>query len=185
MMIALFLFTFKHVETAVGKLFLLFAILPILEITLLIHVGELIGGWNTVAIVIVTAFLGAHLVRQQGLNTLLTAQQKMQQGAMPGQEMAEGLLLVIAGVMLVTPGFITDIFGIILCLPLTRPLIAKALLKGLVVKVVQSGSVNGNFGQSRADFEAKSQQDPQDGEIIEGEYETKDESIKQGLRKPD
>jgi UPF0716 protein FxsA len=182
MLVVLFLFTFKYIETAVGKLFLLFAILPILEITLLIQVGEVIGGWNTVAIVIVTAFLGAHLVRQQGLNTLLTAQQKMQKGAMPGQEMAEGLLLVIAGVMLVTPGFITDIFGIILCLPLTRPLIAKALLKRLVVKVVQSGSVHGSFSQSQSDFEAPTQQD---GEIIEGEYETKDEAIKQGLRKPD
>lgn len=163
-----------------GKLFLLFAILPILEITLLIQVGEYIGGWNTVAIVIITAFLGAHLVRQQGLNTLMTAQQKMQSGTLPGQEVAEGLLLVIAGVMLVTPGFITDIFGIILCLPITRPVIAKALLKGLVVKVVQNNTAHANYSQSHASHNPNN-----DADIIEGEYETKDESIKQGLRKPD
>lgn len=165
-----------------GKLFLLFAILPILEITLLIHVGEIIGGWNTVAIVIVTAFLGAHLVRQQGLNTLITAQQKMQSGTLPGQEMAEGFLLVIAGVMLVTPGFITDLFGIILCLPLTRPIIANFLMKRLVVKVVQSSSVHGNFSHSQDDFTSAGKKD---GDVIEGEFETKEESIKQGLRKPD
>ena len=86
------------------KLFLLFAILPIIEIAILVNVGEQIGGWYTVAIVIITAFAGAHLVRQQGISTLMQAQQKMQAGAMPGQEMAEGLLLVIAGVLLVTPG---------------------------------------------------------------------------------
>ncbi|MFT7218234.1 MAG: UPF0716 protein FxsA, partial [Paraglaciecola sp.] len=91
-----------------GKLFFLFALLPIIEISLLITVGGKIGGWNTIAIVIITALAGSYLVRQQGLSTLLQAQQKMQQGAIPGQEMAEGLLLVIAGVMLVTPGFITD-----------------------------------------------------------------------------
>ncbi|MDP5032605.1 MAG: FxsA family protein [Paraglaciecola sp.] len=165
-----------------GKLFLLFAILPILEITLLIHVGEIIGGWNTVAIVIITAFLGAHLVRQQGLHTLMTAQQKMQGGTLPGQEMAEGLLLVIAGVMLVTPGFITDIFGIVLCLPLTRPLIAKAMLTRLVVRVVQNGSAQTNYSHSQTEYTSRSSNG---GDIIEGEYETKDESIKQGLRKPD
>jgi UPF0716 protein FxsA len=168
----------NYIETVMGKLFLLFAILPILEITLLIQVGDVIGGWNTVAIVIVTAFLGAYLVRQQGLSTLLTAQQKMQSGSLPGQEMVEGLLLVIAGVMLVTPGFITDIFGIILCLPITRPRIAKGLLKRLVVNVVQSQTTHTNFTQAPS-----ATQD--EGDIIEGEYENKDDSIKQGLRKPD
>lgn len=169
-----------------GKLFLLFIILPILEITLLINVGEQIGGWNTVAIVVVTAFLGAHLVRRQGLNTLVSAQQKMQSGVIPGQEMAEGLLLVIAGVLLVTPGFITDIFGFLLCLPVTRPIIAKSLLKHLSLKVIQTQTQQGGFNQQQ--YSSHQQNTPsssEDGDIIEGEYENKDETIKQGLRKPD
>ncbi|KXI30335.1 FxsA family protein [Paraglaciecola hydrolytica] len=166
-----------------GKLFFLFALLPILEITILVNVGEQIGGWNTVAIVIATAFLGAYLVRQQGLSTLLSAQQKMQTGTIPGQEMAEGLLLVISGVLLVTPGFITDIFGFLLCLPFTRPIIAKALLKQMSLKVVQASAQQGPF--SGTHYQQTSSSNPQQGDIIEGEFENKDDPIKQGLRKPD
>ena len=165
------------------KLFLLFAILPIVEIAILINVGEQIGGWYTVAIVILTAFAGAHLVRQQGLSTLMQAQKKMQAGTMPGQEMAEGLLLVIAGVLLVTPGFITDGIGFLLSLPMTRPLIAKGLVKHLSLRVV-STSFDGNFAQQQPFSRDKSD------DIIEGEFERKDKPpenpiLKDDLRKPD
>ncbi|MDN4502523.1 FxsA family protein [Alteromonadaceae bacterium BrNp21-10] len=153
-----------------GKLFILFALLPIAEIALLINVGEQIGGWNTVGIVILTAAVGAYLVRQQGMATLFQAQTKMRAGQMPGQEMAEGLLLVIAGVLLVTPGFITDAFGFILTLPITRPLIAKVLLSKMQVNMV-----NGMHGQ-QSGFHAQYQstqsppQSSQEGDVIEGEF---------------
>jgi UPF0716 protein FxsA len=170
----------------VGKLFFLFAILPILEITILLNVGEQIGGWNTVAIVMATAFIGAYLVRQQGLSTLLSAQQKMQTGTIPGQEMAEGLLLVISGVLLVTPGFITDIFGFLLCLPYTRPIIAKSLLKRMAVKVVQTNNQGAPFAQEQYTRQQQNNSaSSEQGDIIEGEYENKDDPIKPGLRKPD
>jgi UPF0716 protein FxsA len=167
------------------KLFLLFAILPIVEIAILINVGEQIGGWYTVAIVILTAFAGAHLVRQQGLSTLMQAQQKMQTGTMPGQEMAEGLLLVIAGVLLVTPGFVTDGIGFLLSLPMTRPLIAKGLVKHLSIKMVNP-SFNGNFAQHQQQPHSTGQSE----DIIEGEFERKDKppvnpALKDDLRKPD
>jgi UPF0716 protein FxsA len=167
-----------------GKLFFLFALLPIIEISLLISIGEQIGGWNTVAIVIVTALVGSYLVRQQGLSTLLQAQQKMQQGAMPGQEMAEGLLLVIAGVMLVTPGFITDFLGFLFCLPMTRPLIAKALLTKLSVNVVGQGQPGAFHQGSGPDFRHKSHGSNDD---IEGEFERTDDAKQHNdrLNKPD
>jgi UPF0716 protein FxsA len=172
-------------EAPLFKLFLLFAILPILEIAILINMGELIGGWYTVAIVIVTAFAGAHLVKQQGLSTLIQAQQKMQAGNMPGQEMAEGLLLVIAGVLLVTPGFVTDGIGFLLSLPMTRPLIAKALVKHLPLNVVNT-SFNGNNGNFSQHHQPHSTN--QSDDIIEGEFERKDKSptnpaLKDDLRK--
>lgn len=174
-------------ETKLGKLFLLFAIMPIIEIALLINVGEMIGGWNTVGIVIITAFVGAYLVRKEGLSTLVTAQQKMQQGAMPGQEMAEGLLLVVAGVLLVTPGFVTDGIGFLLSMPLTRPLIAKALMKQMTVKMV-AGQQQGQFYQ-QGHFHQHAQwtRPPhQDGDIIEGEYESRDEQLQRDrIDKPD
>ena len=165
------------------KLFLLFAILPIVEIAILINVGEQIGGWYTVAIVILTAFAGAHLVRQQGLSTLMHAQQKMQAGTMPELEMAEGLLLVIAGVLLVTPGFITDGIGFLLSLPMTRPIIAKGLLKHLALRMVNT-SFNGGFSQHS--FHSRDQSE----DIIEGEFERKNQpeknpSLKDDIRKPD
>lgn len=164
-----------------GKLFLLFAIMPIVEISLLLNVGEQIGGWNTVAIVIFTAFFGAYLVRQQGLSTLMQAQTKMQSGSMPGQEMAEGLLLVIAGVLLVTPGFITDGIGFLFSLPFTRPHIARALFKYMTVKVVASQTQQQNqFYQQRHPSQNS------DGDIIEGEFESKDTNNNNAeLNKPD
>jgi len=167
------------------KLFILFAILPIVEIAILINVGEQIGGWYTVAIVILTAFAGAHLVRQQGLSTLMQAQKKMQAGTMPGQEVAEGLLLVIAGVLLVTPGFITDGIGFLLSLPMTRPLIAKGLVKHLALRVV-TPSFDGNFSQ----HQQKPHSNDQSEDIIEGEFERKDKppvnpALKDDLRKPE
>ncbi len=159
----------------------MFAVLPIVEIALLVNIGEQIGGWNMVGIVIFTAFVGAYLVRREGLSTLMQAQQKMQAGAMPGQEMAEGLLLVIAGVLLVTPGFITDGLGFLMSFPLTRPLIAKSMMKQVTV-----GMMNGQNQTSHSSFQYQTSQnqahnqakwDPnQTGEdIIEGEFVTKDD----------
>jgi UPF0716 protein FxsA len=165
-----------------GKLFLLFAILPIIEIAILINVGEQIGGWNTVFIVIITAFAGAYLVRQQGLSTLMQAQQKMQAGTLPGQEMAEGLLLVIAGVLLVTPGFITDGFGFLLSLPMTRPVIARALMKALAVRVVTQ-SQTGEFHTHHSPHQQPDGAGNND--VIEGEFEHQDDTLKDGLRKPE
>lgn len=165
-----------------GKLFLLFAILPIIEIALLINVGEQIGGWNTIAIVILTAITGAYLVRQQGLTTLVQAQKKMQLGEMPGQEMAEGLLLVIAGVLLVTPGFVTDIIGFLFCLPISRPFIASRLLKSLSVGVV-SHTTSHHFNNKNK--ENQSFKNGVSGEVIEGEFKRKEEELKDKLSKPE
>ena len=88
--------------------------MPIIEIALLVKVGGIIGGWNTIGIVLLTAFIGAYFVKREGIHTLQIAQEKMQRGEMPGKEMVEGLMLAVAGVLMVTPGFITDIFGILL-----------------------------------------------------------------------
>ncbi len=117
-------------------LFLLFAIMPIVEIALLVQVGGMIGGWNTIAIVIITAALGAFLVKREGLQTLQTAQLKMQRQEMPARELTEGLLLLVAGVLLVTPGFVTDAVGFFLVLPPSRGWLASQLSGKLLMKVV-------------------------------------------------
>lgn len=169
---------FEKESPVFGKLFVLFAVLPILEIALLINIGEQIGGWNTVAIVIFTAFVGAYLVRREGISTLMQAQQKMQTGAMPGQEMAEGLLLVIAGVLLVTPGFITDGLGFLLSFPLTRPLIAKSVMKQITVGVMNGQNQSHSAGfhyHSQTQNQSQWQQARTDEDVIEGEYVNQDD----------
>lgn len=155
------------------RLFLLFAILPIVEIALLVNVGGYIGGWNTIALVILTAFIGAYLVRQQGISTLTQAQHKMQTGQMPGQEMAEGLLLVVAGVLLVTPGFITDGVGFLFSLPVTRPMIASWLVKHFAANIVMGQNPQQGFYQYQ-----QSSRRPQQDDIIEGEYSRTDDKDK-------
>lgn len=83
-------------------LFLLFIIIPIIEIFLLMQIGALIGAWPTIAIVIITAWLGAKNVKQQGIATVNLVQTKMAQGQTPSEEIMSGLMLLIAGVLLVT-----------------------------------------------------------------------------------
>ncbi len=113
-------------------LFLLFIIIPIIEIAVLMQVGALLGLWPTIAIVIASAWLGAKYVRQQGLATMQSVQTKMAQGEMPSTEIVTGLLLLVAGVLLVTPGFVTDIFGLSLLVPAIRNSLIDAVQKHLV-----------------------------------------------------
>ncbi|GAC27629.1 FxsA family protein [Brumicola pallidula] len=154
-----------------GRLFILFAILPILEIMLLINVSDNIGGWNTFAIVLITAFFGAYFVRREGANTLRDVQLKMAQGQMPGKELSEGLLLLVAGVLLVTPGFITDVLGLLFTIPFTRTPIAAALVKSFL----KSGKVQGGFSFNQQGFNAsassKSDRNDQQGSVFDAEYE--------------
>ncbi|RDV24903.1 FxsA family protein [Alteromonas aestuariivivens] len=144
-------------------LFLLFALLPILEIAVLVHVGGIIGGWNTIALVLFTAFIGAFFVRQEGLSTLQSAQRKMQRNEIPGGEMLEGLMLVIAGVLLVTPGFITDILGLCLVLPPSRKWIARHAARHMSMRVVTAAQYHQQ--PSSQGFKRSS-----DSNVIEGEY---------------
>jgi len=119
-------------------LFILFALLPILEIALLINVGSVIGGWNTVGLVLLSAFIGAYFVKREGVSTLQTAQEKMQRNEVPGKELVEGLMLVVAGILLVTPGFITDIFGFLLAMPGSRHFFAAQVSKHIWGRELQA-----------------------------------------------
>lgn len=154
-------------------LFLLFAAMPIIEIAILVQVGGIIGGWNTIALVIVTAFVGAFLVRREGLHTLQTAQQKMQQNTIPGRELVEGMMLVVAGILLVTPGFITDILGFLFVLPGSRHYLASHISKHMQMRVVTSAGAYTQAGPGGQTHGFRSRKD--DDDVIEGEYDDKTE----------
>ena len=98
-------------------LFLLFILVPIVEIALLIQVSEVIGGFATIALVIVTAIVGAKLVKQQGMGAIQNVQLQMAQGQMPAKELFTGLCVIIAGVLLMTPGIMTDFFWLFITYP--------------------------------------------------------------------
>ena len=102
------------------KLFLAFTIIPIIEIYLLIEIGSMFGALTAVTLVILTGFLGAFLARMQGLQTLYRIQESLHEGRMPSGELLDALLIVIAGLVLLTPGFLTDSAGFLLLIPATR-----------------------------------------------------------------
>ena len=114
-----------------AKLFIAFAVLPVLEIYLLIHVGSAIGALNTVALVLITAFTGAWLARVEGMQTMLRIRQSMNQGIMPTIELVDAAIILTAGLVLLTPGFITDGLGLLLLFPPTRKLFKDWLLRAL------------------------------------------------------
>ncbi len=102
------------------KLFLAFTIIPFLEIYLLIKIGSYIGAFNTLMIVILTGFLGALLARYQGLKTMLKVRENLACGEMPAEHLLDALLILLAGIVLLTPGFLTDLAGFTILIPTTR-----------------------------------------------------------------
>ena len=111
------------------KLFLAFTIIPILEIYLLIKLGTIMGALNTVIIVLLTGILGAALARFEGLNTLMRIKEGLNRGEMPAEGMLDALLILIAGIFLLTPGFLTDLAGLLILIPQFRTLLKRWLRK--------------------------------------------------------
>lgn len=112
-----------------GKLFLLFALVPVAEIYVLVSVGGVLGVMPTIALVLLTALVGASLARMQGLATLMKIRASLDQGFMPAEELLDGVLIFLAGVVLLTPGFLTDITGLLILLPITRNVFKRWLRK--------------------------------------------------------
>lgn len=147
-------------------LFSLFLIVPIVEIMFLLKASDIIGAGWTILLVIATAVLGAALVKQQGLNTLQSVQMKMSQGQVPAMEVAEGAAIMVAGALLLTPGFFTDAFGFACLIPPIRQMIIRYLFKNKIASVVSTSSFSGSNSPG---------QTSQQGSVIEGEYREKND----------
>ncbi|MBX3705169.1 MAG: FxsA family protein [Pseudomonadales bacterium] len=109
-------------------LLLLLFLTPIFEMYLLIRLGGEFGAWPTIGVVLLTAVVGIALLRRQGPAAMQRVVQRMQSGAAPAQELAEGALLALAGVLLLIPGFITDAVGLVLLVPACRRALARRML---------------------------------------------------------
>ena len=116
------------------KLFLAFTLIPLVEIYLLIKLGQNFGAITSILLVIFTGILGAYLARMEGLRTLFRIQETMGEGRMPGEELLDALLIAIAGLVLITPGFITDVVGFLMLFPFTRMLAKNWLKKRMKAK---------------------------------------------------
>ena len=141
-------------------LLLLFIGLPIVEMWLLIKVGSIIGALPTIGLVLLTAAMGLALLRYQGHATLASARQKLQANQLPAREIADGLFYAVGGALLLTPGFVTDAIGFACLTPGIRTIIIQFFARHLL----QNGA---RVYTGRANDKPS----PQDGQVIEGDYE--------------
>ncbi len=123
------------------KLFLAFTLIPVFELYLLIKIGSFIGSVNTILLVIFTGFFGAWLARMEGINTMLKVRSNLDQGIMPKEELVDALIIFCAGVVLITPGILTDFAGLLLLWPVTRKKF-KEFLRKKFDEMNQNGNIN-------------------------------------------
>jgi len=153
-----------------GLGFLIFLLTPIVEMYLLIEVGGIIGTLPTIGLVVFTALAGVVLLRLQGFATLARGVGRLNRGELPLKEVAEGLLLAVAGALLLTPGFVTDSVGFVLLLPPSRQALARWLLRRVEIRV-PPGNGPGPYG----DGPPPGQGGERGPVVIEGEFEARSE----------
>lgn len=147
-------------------LFVIFLLVPLLEIYLLIKVGGIIGAMPTVFLVVFTAVLGAYLIRIQGFSTLARVRETAAKGGIPAIEMLEAAVLLVAGALLLTPGFFTDAIGFACLIPPLRRFVILRLLQ----QYFQPASPS-----RRPRRHSRSRQQHHQPDVIEGEYRKEDE----------
>jgi len=124
-----------------GRLLLLFIVVPIVELGLLLQLGKWIGAVETLGLIIATGALGAYLARRQGLGIIRQAQDEMAAGRLPASQLVEGLLILVAGAVLMTPGVLTDAFGFFCLIPVGRRLLKTYLMRRLE-RSIRNGDVS-------------------------------------------
>ena len=142
-------------------LFLLFLLVPIAEIYLLIEVGSVIGAFPTIALVVLTAVAGAALMRAQGMSTLAKVQNAMGAGEVPAVALLESVFILVAGALLLMPGFVTDTIGFLCLIPPLRVTLIQGLLSR---QLAAHGAIRAAGGRSAHGTGAR-------GQVIEGEIE--------------
>ena len=119
------------------KLVLLFVVTPLVELAILVYLGTLIGVLYTILIVVVTGLIGALLARNQGLATLSRIRSDIERGILPAEELFKGVLILIGGLLLLTPGLVTDLAGFAMLIPQIRNVVVKRLRRFIQRKIQQ------------------------------------------------
>lgn len=163
-------------------LFLLFIVVPIIEIMVLIQASKIIGGWGTVGLILLTAMVGMTLLRRQGVATLMRARQRMAEGAIPATEMIEGIFLAVGGALLLTPGFVTDAIGFCCLIPgIRKVLIGSVLAKSIKMQGFSASSMHSSANESSFHSESVNGSKKNDShsarssDVIDGEFRREDD----------
>jgi UPF0716 protein FxsA len=148
-----------------------FIVVPLVEIFVLIQVGQVIGPWWTILLLIADSILGTWLIRREGGRAWAALRSALNSGQMPARELADGALILIGGTLMLSPGFVTDLVGIVLILPFTRPL-ARRALTGMVTRRLMGVGAAAYMPRTAPGNTPGNQQRPhQDpgGSVVEGE----------------
>jgi UPF0716 protein FxsA len=128
-------------------LFLVFVVAPLVELYVIVQVAHSIGVFETIAALIIVSFVGAWLVRTAGLSVLVRIQKQLAAGRMPTNELVDGGILLFAGALMIAPGFISDVIGILLVLPPTRAIVRRLVVRSYRSRIDRGGGAT--FGQGR------------------------------------
>ena len=142
---------------------------PLLEIYVLVQVGQVIGAWWTILLLVVMSVLGTLLIRREGGRAWQALTEALRTGRMPARELADGALILVGGTLMLTPGFVTDAFGILLILPMTRPLARRALTGVVTRRLLASGPVGPLRPQAPGGPGDARRPGPTGGPVVRGE----------------
>ncbi|NHN54791.1 FxsA family protein [Calidifontibacter sp. DB0510] len=152
---------------------------PIVEIAVIVAVGRTIGGWQTFGLLLIWSLIGAWLVRREWGHAWGALSTALRTGAMPARELSDAALVLVGGVLLLTPGFVTDLFGLFLLLPFTRP-VSRGILQAAVARRVLAGAgpaFPGGMPYAGPGADPRSgrpQRSPASDDVIEGEIVDED-----------
>lgn len=155
-------------------LLLVLVVMPLLELFVLVRVGQVIGAWWTILLLVAASIVGGLLLRREGARAWRAFAQALQSGKVPTSEIADGALIVLAGALMLAPGFVTDAFGLFLILPVTRPVARRgitALVGGrLLAGVPFPGGPSGYAsGFPTGSHDARRPEPPTDGRVVRGD----------------
>jgi len=152
-------------------LLIAFILVPIAEIYVLIQVGQVIGPWWTILLLIADSILGSWLLRREGARAWTAFRIALAEGKMPARELADGILIVIGGTLMISPGFVTDAFGVLLILPLTRPVGRRLLTRVLARRLlfVPGGVPGQGPGNATGNMSGHAHRPGPTGDVVRGD----------------
>ena len=152
-------------------LFVAFIVVPLVEIFVLIQVGQVIGAWWTIALLVADSIFGTWLIKREGARSWAALRDSLQTGRMPARELADAGLIVVGGTLMITPGFVTDAVGLVAILPFTRPFARRLLTRTVASRLLgtMGGGVAGPMRPGRGPGDARRPGPGPEGPVVQGE----------------